>query len=143
MIRVAAYSFVVGFFPASRGSRLTSVLGTLAWLAMALGGPAPGSAQTGDSLVVRGPDDSSLSLPVGRLRGYATVPHEALRQLGWAIEVDPPRLHAQLGSDGPLRRVKSGFITSTFHPTKRPTGPTRTLIVHASYSCTARRFAVW
>lgn len=78
------------------------VLVLLASLALAVGGPAPGSAQRGGSLVVRGPDDSSLSLPIGRVRGFATVPFEALRQLGWAIEVDAARLRAQLGSDGPV-----------------------------------------
>lgn len=83
-------------------SRFSSSFGILAWVTIALGGAAPGSAQTGDSLVVRGPDDSSLSLPVSRLRGYATVPHEALRRLGWAVEVDAQRLHAQLGTDGPM-----------------------------------------
>ena len=86
--RVAVNSSLVGF--------------TLASLTMALGLPAEGWAQTGDFLVVRGPDDSSLSLPVGRSRGYATVPHAALRQLGWAIEVDLPRLRARLGPDGPV-----------------------------------------
>ncbi len=83
-------------------SRFSSSFGILAWVTIALGGAAPGSAQTGDSLVVRGPDNSSLSLPVSRLRGYATVPHEALRRLGWAVEVDAQRLHAQLGTDGPV-----------------------------------------
>ena len=83
-------------------SRLSSLLGILASLAMALGGPASGSAQTENFLVVRGPNNSSLSLTVRRLRGYATVPHEALRQLGWVVEVDTPRLRAQLGSDGPV-----------------------------------------
>ena len=102
MISVAASSFVAGFFRASRGSGLPSVLGILASLAMTLGGPAPASAQAGDTLLVHGPDDSSLSLSVSRSRGYATVPHEALRRLGWAIEVDAPRLRARLGSDGPL-----------------------------------------
>ena len=86
----------------THGSRGSSVLGILALLAMTLGGPAPGSAQTDDSLVVHGPDDASLSLPVGRLRGYSTVPHEALLQLGWAVEVDPSGLRAQLGRGGPL-----------------------------------------
>ena len=86
--RVAVNSSLVGF--------------TLASLAMALGSPAEGWAQTGDFLVVRGPDDSSLSLPVGHSRGYATVPHTVLRQLGWAIEVDLPRLRARLGPDGPV-----------------------------------------
>jgi N-acetylmuramoyl-L-alanine amidase len=102
MISVAASSFVAGFFRASCGSGLPSVLGILASLAMTLGGPAPASAQTGDALLVHGPDDSSLSLSVSRSRGYATVPHEALRRLGWAIEVDASRLRARLGSDGPL-----------------------------------------
>jgi len=102
MIRVAASSFVAGFFRATRGSGLPSVLGILASLAMMLGGPTPASAQRGDALVVYGPDDSSLSLSVSRSRGYATVPHEALRRLGWAVEVDVPRLRARLGSDGPL-----------------------------------------
>ena len=102
MIRVATSSFVTGFFRASRGSGLLSVLGILASLAMTLGGPTPASAQRGDALVVHGPDDSSLSLSVSRSRGYATVPHEALRRLGWAVEVDAPRLRARLGSDGPL-----------------------------------------
>ena len=94
-------------------SRLSSVLGILASLAMALSGPAPGSAQTRDSLIVRGLDDSSLSLPLRRSRGYATVPHEALRQLGWAIEVDAPRLRAQLGSDGPV--VEFSLGSPLFH----------------------------
>ena len=85
----------------------------LALLVVALGGPAPGSAQTGDSLVVHGPDDSSLSLPVGRLRGYATVSLGALSQLGWAIEVDSPRLRAQLGSDGPV--VEFSLGSPLFH----------------------------
>ncbi len=89
-------------------SRFSSSLGILAWLTIALGGAAPGSAQTGDSLVVLRPDDSSLSLPVSRLRGYATVPYEALRQLGWAVEVDAQRLHAQLGSDGPVVEFSLG-----------------------------------
>jgi N-acetylmuramoyl-L-alanine amidase len=102
MISVAASSFVAGSFRACRGSGLSSVLGILASLAMTLGGPAPAWAQTGDALLVHGPDDSSLSLSVSRSRGYATVPHEALRRLGWAIEVDAPRLRARLGSDGPL-----------------------------------------
>ena len=95
------------------GSRSWSVPGILALLVLALGGPAPGSAQTGDSLVVHGPDDSSLSLPVGRLRGYATVSLEALSQLGWAIEVDPPKLRAQLGSDGPV--VEFSLGSPLFH----------------------------
>ena len=100
MISVAAFSFVAGFVRRSCGSGLPSVLGILA--SLALGGPPSASAQTGDSLLVRGPDESSLSLSVSRSRGYATVPHEALRRLGWAIEVDVPRLRARLGSDGPL-----------------------------------------
>ena len=90
------------------GSTRPSVLGILASLVLALGGPSPGAAQTGDSLVVHGPDDSSLSLPVGRLRGYATLSYEALSQLGWAIEVDPPKLRAQLGSDGPVVEFRLG-----------------------------------
>ena len=102
MISVAASSFVADLFRACRGSGLSSVLGILVSLAMTLGGPAPAWAQTGDALLVHGPDDSSLSLSVSRSRGYATVPHEALRRLGWAIEVDVPRLRARLGSDGPL-----------------------------------------
>ena len=95
----------------SRGSRLSSLLGISTLLLMTLGGPAPGSAQTGDAqtgaaqrgdaLVVHGPDGSSLSLPVERSRGYATVSHEALLQLGWAVEVDPLGLRAQLGPGGP------------------------------------------
>jgi N-acetylmuramoyl-L-alanine amidase len=113
MISVAASSFVAGFFRASRGSGLPSVLGILASLAMTLGGPAPAWAQTGDSLLVHGPDDSSLSLSVSRSRGYATVPHEALRRLGWAIEVDVPRLRARLGSDGPL--VEFSLDSPLFH----------------------------
>ena len=96
MISVAAPSFVVGFFRASRGSGLSGILGILAALVMALSGPTPSSAQAGDSLLVHGPDDSSLSLSVRRSRGYATVSHEALRQLGWAIEVDVPKLRARL-----------------------------------------------
>ena len=83
-------------------SRLSSSLCILASFAMALGGPAAGSAQTGNFLVVRGSDDSSLSLTIRRSRGYATVPHEALRQLGWAVEVEAPGLRAQLGPDGPV-----------------------------------------
>ena len=71
-------------------------------MAIALGSPAEGWAQTDDFLVVRGPDDSSLSLPVGRSRGYATVPHGVLSQLGWTVEVDLPRLRARLGPDGPV-----------------------------------------
>ena len=90
------------------GSRSTSVFGVLASLAMVLGGPAPASAQTGESLVVRGPDDSSLSLPVGRSRGYATVDHGVLRQLGWAIDLDPPQLRAQLGPEGPVVEFSLG-----------------------------------
>jgi len=89
-------------------SRLSSSLCILASFAMALGGPAAGSAQTGNFLVVRGPDDSSLSLTVSRSRGYATVPHEALRQLGWAVEVDAPGLRAQLGPDGPVVEFSLG-----------------------------------
>ena len=89
MISVSASSFVSGF-------------GIVASLALAVGGPTPGAAQTGDSLLVHGPDDSVLSLSVRRSRGYATVPHEALRQLGWAVEVDVPRLRARLGSEGPV-----------------------------------------
>lgn len=89
-------------------SRLSISLGILASLAMAVGGPASGSAQTESFLAVRGPDDSSLSLAVTRLRGYATVPHEALRQLGWTIEVDTPRLRARLGSDGPVVEFELG-----------------------------------
>ena len=89
-------------------SRSSSLLGILASLAMAVGGPASGSAQTENFLVVRGPEDSSLSLTVRRLRGYATVPHEALRQLGWSVEVDAPRLRAQLGSDGPAVEFSLG-----------------------------------
>ena len=95
------------------GSRSWSVLGVLASFVMVLGGPAPGSAQAGDSLVVYGPDDSSLSLPLGRLRGYATVSLGALGQLGWAIEVDPPKLRAQLGSDGPV--VEFSLGSPLFH----------------------------
>ena len=95
------------------GSRSWSVLGVLVSLVLVLGGPAPGSAQTGDSLVVHGPDDSSLSLPLGRLRGYATVSLGALGQLGWAIEVDPPKLRAQLGSDGPV--VEFSLGSPLFH----------------------------
>jgi len=113
MIRVAASSFVAGFFRASRGSGVSSVLGIVASLAMALGGPAPGSAQTGDSFLVRGPDDSSLTLGVERSRGYATVPHEALHQLGWAIEVETPLLRARLGADGPV--VEFWLDSPLFH----------------------------
>ena len=106
MISVAVDSsfagFSVNFRRAGRRFRLPGVLGTFAWLAMALGAPAEGWAQASDSLVVLGPDDSSLSLPVGRSRGYATVPHGALRQLGWTIEVDLPLLRARLGPDGPV-----------------------------------------
>jgi N-acetylmuramoyl-L-alanine amidase len=69
---------------------------------MAAVGPAPGLAQTSDALVVRGPDGGSLSVPVTRARGYATVTHEALRQLGWAVEVEVPQVRARLGSAGPL-----------------------------------------
>ena len=108
MISVAAYSFIAGFFRASSGSRLSSVLVTFASLAMTVGGPGPVSAQTGDSLVVRGPDDSSRSLPVGRPGGYATVPHEALRRLGWVVEVEEPQLHARLGPDGPVVEFSLG-----------------------------------
>jgi N-acetylmuramoyl-L-alanine amidase len=71
-------------------------------MAMAAVGPAPGFAQTSDALVVRGPDGASLSVPVTRARGYATVTHEALRQLGWAVEVEAPQVRARLGSAGPL-----------------------------------------
>ena len=94
-------------------SRLSSLLGILASLAMIFCGPVSGSAQTENFLLVRGPDDSSLSLTVRRLRGYATVPHEALRQLGWAVEVDAPRLRAQLGSDGPV--VEFSLGSPLFH----------------------------
>jgi len=94
-------------------SRLSSVLGILASLVMALSGPAPGSAQTRDSLIVYGPDDASFSLPLRRSRGYATVSHDALRQLGWAIEVDAQRLRAQLGSDGPV--VEFSLGSPLFH----------------------------
>lgn len=83
-------------------SRFSSSFGIFAWLTIALGGAAPGSAQAGDDIIVIGPDSSSLVLPVSRLRGYATVPHEALRQLGWTVEVEARRLRAQLGSDGPV-----------------------------------------
>ena len=113
MISVPGSSFVAGFSCAGRGSGVSSVLGVVASFAIALGGPAPGSAQTGDSLVVHGPDDSSLSLSVRRSRGYATVPHEALRQLGWWIEVDLPRLRARLGSDGPV--VEFSLDSPLFH----------------------------
>lgn len=89
-------------------SRLSSSLCILASFAMALGGPAAGSAQTGNFLVVRGPDDSSFSLTVSQSRGYATVPHEVLRQLGWAVEVDAPGLRAQLGPDGPVVEFSLG-----------------------------------
>jgi N-acetylmuramoyl-L-alanine amidase len=89
MISVSATSFVSGF-------------GIVASLALAVCGPVPGAAQTGDSLLVHGPDDSVLSLSVRRSRGYMTVPHEALRQLGWAVDMDVSRLRAQLGSDGPV-----------------------------------------
>ncbi len=90
---------------------------------MVLGGPAPGDAQsrdarsrdvptgdtqTGDVLVVYGPDDTYLSFPVGRLRGYATVSHRALDQLGWEVEVDPTGLRAQLGLDGPVVEFSLG-----------------------------------
>ena len=94
-------------------SRLSSLLGILASLAMVFCGPVSGSAQTENFLLVRGPDDSSLSLTVRRLRGYATVPHEALRQLGWAVEVDAPRLRARLGSDGPV--VEFSLGSPLFH----------------------------
>ena len=100
------------------GFRWSSVLAILASSTMALGGPAPGAAQsldartgdtqTGDVLVVYGPDDTYLSFPVGRLRGYATVSHRALDQLGWAVEVDPTRLRAQLGLDGPVVEFSLG-----------------------------------
>ena len=113
MISVVASSFVAGFFRAGRGFGLASVLGIVASLAMTLGGPAPGSAQTGDSLLVHGPDASSVSLSVGRSRGYATVPHEALRQLGWKIEEDAPRLRARLGSEGPV--VEFSLDSPLFH----------------------------
>ena len=93
--------------------RFLSVLGILASSAMVLGGPARGSAQTENFLVVRGPDDSSLSLTIRRSRGYATVPHEALRQLGWAVEVDAPRLRAQLGAGGPV--VEFSLDSPLFH----------------------------
>ena len=113
MISVPGSSFVAGFSCAGRGAGVSSVLGVMAAFAIALGGPAPGSAQTGDSLLVHGPDDSSLSLSVRRSRGYATVSHEALRQLGWAIEVDVPRLRARLGSDGPV--VEFSLDSPLFH----------------------------
>ncbi len=93
--------------------RSSSLLNILASLAMVLGGPALGSAQTENFLVVRGPDDSSLSLTIRRSRGYATVPHEALHQLGWTVEVDAPRLRAQLGSDGPV--VEFWLDSPIFH----------------------------
>ena len=102
MISVSASSFVAGFSRAGRGSGLSSLLGIVVSLTMALGGPAPGSAQVGNSLLVQGPDDSALSLSVRRSRGYATVPHEALRQLGWVVEVEAPMLRARLGPDGPV-----------------------------------------
>ncbi len=108
MIGVAAYSCIARFFGAKRGSMCSGFFGILAALAMGLGGPAPTSAQMGDSLVIRGPDESTRSWPVDRARGYATVPHEALRQLGWAIEVDALRLRAQLGSDGPVVEFSVG-----------------------------------
>lgn len=113
MISVAAPSFVVGFFRASRPSGSSGILGILAVLVMALSGPTSSSAQTGDSLLVHGPDDSSLSLSVRRSRGYATVSHEALRQLGWAIEVDVPKLRARLGLDGPM--VEFSLDSPLFH----------------------------
>ncbi len=95
------------------GFRLSSVLAILASSTMALGGPAPGAAQssdtrTGDVLVVYGPDDTYLSFPVGRLRGYATVSHRALDQLGWEVEVDRASLRAQLGLDGPVVEFSLG-----------------------------------
>jgi N-acetylmuramoyl-L-alanine amidase len=79
-----------------------TVSAVLALGVIALGGPAPGSSQTTDDLVVSGPDLSSLVLVVEASRGYATLPHGALRRLGWAAEVDGPRLRAQLGSAGPV-----------------------------------------
>ncbi len=110
------------------GLRFSSVLAILASSTMVLGGPAPGAAQssdtrtgdiqsrdartgdtqTGDVLVVYGPDDTYLSFPVGRLRGYATVSHRALDQLGWEVEVDRTRLRAQLGLDGPVVEFSLG-----------------------------------
>ncbi len=84
-----------------------AIVSVLAVCAMILGS-APGAAQTIDSLVVRGPDDSSFSLPVGEARGYATVPHDVLGQLGWAVELDEEVLRAQLGSDGPVVEFSLG-----------------------------------
>jgi N-acetylmuramoyl-L-alanine amidase len=84
-----------------RSTRPT-VSGVLALGVITLGGPAPGASQTTDDLVVRGPDLTSLVLMVEDSRGYATLAHEALSRLGWATEVDGPRLRAQLGSAGPI-----------------------------------------
>ncbi len=92
----------------SSASRILSVLGILASLVMALSGPIPASAQTRDSLIVHGPDDAPLSLPLRRPRGYATVSHEALRQLGWAIELNAQQFRARLGSDGPVVEFSLG-----------------------------------
>ena len=102
MIRGALYPFIAGFLRVVGRPRLSTVLGIATSWAIALGAPASGSAQAADSLVVRGPDESSFSLPVSGSRGYATVRHEALLQLGWAVEFEAPLLRAQLGPDGPV-----------------------------------------
>ena len=69
---------------------------------MALGGAASGSGQARNVLVVSGTDVSSFLLVVEESRAYATLPHDALRRLGWTAEVEGPRLRAQLGSKGPV-----------------------------------------
>ena len=89
-------------------SRVSGPFGIWAFLTVSLGGAAPVSAQTGDSLLVHRPDDSSFTVPVTRLRGYATVPHDALRELGWEVEVDALSLRAQLGPDGPVVEFSLG-----------------------------------
>ena len=91
----------VAVYPFISGSRLSTVLGILTAWAMTLGSTT-GAAQASDPLIVRGPEDASFSVPVDESRGYATVRHQVLRELGWAVELDEEVLRAQLGSDGPV-----------------------------------------
>ena len=93
MIRATGHPLIAGLVRTVSRPGLSTVLGVSTLWVMTLGS-APGVAQTGDSLVVLGPDDSSFSVPVAMSSGYATVPHEVLRELGWAVELDEGALRA-------------------------------------------------
>ncbi len=88
---------------------LSGVAHAVAALACALLAPTTGGvAQTLDPLVVRGPDGASVSLPVDRLRGYATVSQTVLERLGWSVGGDSGVLRATMGDGGPVVEFSAG-----------------------------------